>query len=340
MPLFNYTRIFTCLLTFCSVLLFITIPNYAYSAYEYSQETTSRILERTPYTFTFEDYDEWLAFMDRAPDTSWRGPAMRKLVSKLDFERYRLGENVRAERIVYQSDNLKIKGFLLSPLNCNKPCPVLIYSQGGAAEWSRITFFDILEMHRLAEKGYIVITTTRRGEGGSEGKPNLGAGDLADTRALSDIADELPDTDSNRIHYLGFSRGAALGYRVLASTDRITSAVMIGGPSDSVLSPRRAEFHEFVYPGIVDNYEENQDAALRALSALYWPEKISKTTRLLLVHGAKDKRVRPDNSLKLAERLLMLDRTVRMILYDNGSHSLIENYPSVRNEIDHWFTAQ
>jgi dipeptidyl aminopeptidase/acylaminoacyl peptidase len=275
--------------------------------------------------------------MDKAPDTAWQGPAMRKLVSKSAFERYHRGEHVRAERIIYQSDHLKIKGFLLTPKSCDKPCPVLIYSQGGAGEWSRITFFDILEMHRLAEKGYVVISTTRRGEGGSEGKPNLGAGDLADTLALIDIADGLPGTDPSRIHYLGFSRGAALGYRVLAATDRVKSAVMIGGPSDSVRSPRRAEFHEFVYPGMVDHYEENQDAALRALSALYWPEKISETTRLLLLHGATDKRVIPDNSLKLAERLLMLDRPVRMVLFENGSHSLIEHYPLVRGEIDRWF---
>ncbi|MEO1170533.1 MAG: hypothetical protein AAFX94_00545 [Myxococcota bacterium] len=52
---------------------------------------------------------------------------------------------------------------------------------------------------------------------------------------------------------------------------------MLAAPSDSINSPRRGEFHEHVYPGIVDDYEADPDAALAALSAAYWPERLAKS---------------------------------------------------------------
>lgn len=335
------TRLILYWARFCSAIIAALAIFGSLSFAVYAQENNSElpsIVERTIYTFPFDNYDDWLAFMDRAPEPAWRADNMRSLIPEDVFERYRTGDTVKKERIVYLNDNLRINGFLVSPQNCAPKCPVIIYAQGGAAQWSRITFFDILEMHRLAEKGFIILASARRGEGGSEGEPNLGAGDLSDTLALIKLADAMPEADTSNISYLGFSRGGALGYRVLAATDRIASAVMIGAPSDLVHSPRRAEFHEFVYPGIVDGYEENEDAALQALSAVYWPEKLSKNTRLLMLHGATDKRVKPSNSMKLAERLLLLNRPISLVLYDNGSHSLIEHYVDVRHEIDQWFS--
>lgn len=300
----------------------------------------ARQLERTPYEFAFDSYAAWLAFMDTAPDPSWQAPAMKALVPEATFDNYRAGRTVRAERISYLNDNLRINGFMVAYKQCEPVCPVIIYAQGGVAQWSRTTFFDLLEMHRLAAQGFIVLSTSRRGEGGSEGTANLGAGDLSDTLALIDIVDQLPEADGTTINYFGFSRGGALGYRVLAGTDRINAAVMLGAPSDSLLSPRRAEFHDAVYPGIVDGYEADPDAALRALSALYWPERLSERTRLLLLHGGSDKRVHPYNSLRLVDRLQGLGLSPRLVLFEQGSHSLIEHYVDVRREIDRWFSVE
>ncbi|MEM9457718.1 MAG: hypothetical protein AAGF11_26300 [Myxococcota bacterium] len=35
-----------------------------------------------------------------------------------------------------------------------------------------------------------------------------------------------------------------------------------------------AEFHEHAYPGVVDDYEADPDAALRAVSATFWPQNL------------------------------------------------------------------
>lgn len=292
------------------------------------------------YSFAFDSYDAWLDFMDEAPDPAWQASAMRELVSRSDFERYASGRTVRAERISYLSDGLEIRGFKFSPRDPEGPVPVILFGHGGVAEWGRITFFDILEMHRLAERGYLVLASALRGEGGSEGHPNLGAGDRQDMLDLLAIAANLEEADGTRIGYWGFSRGAALGYRLLAATDDIRAAVLIGAPSDQLNSPRRDEFAEFVYPGILDGYEDDPDEALRRVSAVYWPEQLSPSTEILLIHGASDDRVQLSNSLKMAEHLSRLGRPFRLVVPEGGSHTLIEHLPQLRLELDRWFDAR
>ncbi len=311
----------------------------ALAAPSFATEDTPSILERTPCKFSFEKYDEWLAFMDKAPDPAWRSPAMRELFNEASFNRYRDQTSLSCDKLVYLSDGLKINGFVIAPRIVDEPAPVVLFAHGGVAQWGRITFFDLLEMHRLAERGYVVIASALRGEGGSEGAPNLGAGDRSDMLRLIDIAKHIDVARASRIGFWGFSRGGGLGYRVLAETDEIKTAVLIGAPSDLVNSERREEFHEHVYPGVVDNYGEDQDKALAALSAAYWPERLSKKTPILLIHGADDVRVPVSNSLTMAEHLARLDHPFRLVVPRDGSHTLIEHQEDVRDEMDRWFDA-
>lgn len=300
---------------------------------------SSLIVERSPCARPFEDYGAWLNFMDQSADPDWRADTMRQLVDEAAFDRYHDNSVVRCDKISYLSDGLKVVGFIVEPSQHDNPLPVILFAHGGVAEWGRITFFDLLEMHRLAERGYIVIASALRGEGGSEGAPNLGAGDLADMLRLIDVAKEIDGADVSRIGLWGFSRGAGLGYRILAQTDRFKAAALIGAPSDLVNSDRRQEFDQYVYPGVVDDYEKDKDAALAALSATYWPERLSGNTNVLLIHGAADERVPVADSLTMAAHLARLNHPFRLVVPKNGSHTLIEHQAAVRNELDQWFDA-
>ena len=295
------------------------------------------IVSRKAYDFPFATYGEWLAFSDGAPDPAWRAAQMKRLVPRQTYDRYANGQSIQAKRIEYLSDGLRIKSILVRPTKATKPLPVILFAHGGVAQWGKITFFDILEFHRLAEQGYIVVASTFRGEGGSEGKPNLGVGDQADLLNLMKMAQGLPEADAEKIGLWGFSRGGGLGYRVLAVTDAIDAAFFIGARADHLNSKRRAEFDKFVYPDVVESYAADKEAALNALSPLYWPEKLSVKTPIFLLHGTADQRVEAWNSIAMARKLDALDRPYELLLINGGSHSLIEHQFRVRQEMDRWF---
>ncbi|MEO0461205.1 MAG: prolyl oligopeptidase family serine peptidase, partial [Myxococcota bacterium] len=321
-------------------LLLVAVLGCASTAVDDTPKPTRQsaaILEESVCEFPFPDYAGWLAFMDEAKDPAWRAPAMRRLVDQVSYERFHQGDTVTCKRIVYDSDGLAIVGYALSPTRHQGKAPVVLFAHGGVAQWGRITFFDLLELHRLAERGYVVLASALRGEGGSEGSPNLGAGDLADTLRLIDVASEIETADTERLGFWGVSRGGALGYRVLATTERFDAALLVGAPSDLVEDPRRDEFHQHVYPGVVDGYEEDQDAALKKLSALYWADRLSSRTPILLLHGGGDERVRSSDSINMAEQLETLKRDHELIVFENGSHTLIEHLVTVREHTDRWF---
>lgn len=295
------------------------------------------IKSRTPYTAPFKSYDRWLKFMDRARDPAWRAEPIAKLIDRTSFERFQQQTSVKVEKIAYYSDGLAINGFVFTPKSKMKKYPVVLFAHGGVAKWGRITFFELLEMQRLAESGYIVIASALRGEGGSEGKPNLGAGDRSDMLNLLKVAATMDNADLDNVGIWGVSRGGALGYRMLAASKQFKAAVFIGAPSDAINSPRRQEFHQHVYPGIVDGYEEDQDAALKAISAVFWPEKIADNTAILLLHGTDDVRVPVSASLNMAIHFARLKRTFRLVTPEHGSHSLVEHLQQVRAERLRWF---
>ena len=108
-----------------------------------------QLLEHTPYQFPFESHQDWLKVMNGKGLDDWS-----EIIDRADFERFQSQKTVLCQKIVYSSDGLKINGYLLTPRNQEKPVPAIIFNRGGAAKWARITFWEILEMHRLAEKGY------------------------------------------------------------------------------------------------------------------------------------------------------------------------------------------
>ena len=290
------------------------------------------LLHREAYQFPFETHEAWLNAMNGRGLDDWSS-----IFDKSAFDRYRENQTVSGSKMVYASSGLKIHGFLFVPENNDGKLPAVIYNRGGTAQWARITFWEILELCRLAERGYVVAASYLRGVGGSEGKPELGAGDIDDTLALIRLLENREDVDAHRIGMWGFSRGATTTYMTLARTDRIKVAVVCAGSGDAVNNHRRGEFEEHVYPKVLAGFEKDREKALRNISALYWAEELSPTTPILLLHGTLDKRVLSTGSVKMAEKLASLERTHDIRILEGASHSMIERFVEVRREIDRWF---
>ena len=295
-------------------------------------QTDGTLLERKPYTFPFETHQAWLEAMNGRGLDDWR-----TIFDQASFDRYKANRAVSGSKIVYASSGLKITGFLFVPEKRAAKLPAIIYNRGGTAAWARITFWEILELYRLSDQGYVVAASFLRGVGGSEGKPELGAGDIDDTLALITLLENMEEVDGDRIGMWGFSRGVTTTYMTVARTDKIRTAVVCGGGGDAVGNHRREEFETHVYPGVLAGYEADPDKALRNISALYWAETMSPRTSFLLIHGAADTRVEATGSMRMAEKLGELERKYRLVVLEDAGHSMIERFGEVRGQIDRWF---
>jgi uncharacterized protein len=84
----------------------------------------------------------------------------------------------------------------------------------------------------LARHGYGVLLFDRRGEGKSEGEPNVfGWGGEKDVKAAIDFLQDLPDVDPDRIGGIGLSVGGEMMLEAAAETDELKAVVSEGaGP--------------------------------------------------------------------------------------------------------------
>jgi dipeptidyl aminopeptidase/acylaminoacyl peptidase len=295
------------------------------------------LLEQQLYRFAEDDYDRWIAGIGKELPHPAAAQIVSESYSRDLFERHRKNERVEGYRIVYSSGGLRIAGYLVKPKQPVGRLPVIIFNHGGVMQWGHINSYEVLEMYRLAERGYAVLASHFRGEGGSQGQPEMGGGDVADALNLIALARRQEWADANRVGMWGFSRGGGVTYQALANTDAIRAAVIIGGPVDAIGSHRRAEFEEFVYPHVLRNYEHDKERALERISPIRWVESLSERTAILMLHGGADWRVLADNSLRMAGELQRLQRPYALKTYEGGSHNLLENFTEVRREMDRWF---
>ena len=119
-------------------------------------------------------------------------------------------------------------------------------------------------------------------------------------------------------------------YIALTKTTRIKAAVVGSGMADAFLNiQKRPEMETHVLAELIPNYPQNKEAALKERSAVYWPQRINKTTPLLIMQGSADWRVLPEEALKLVDTLYKVKHPLRFVLFEGGQHNLIEHSDEV-----------
>lgn len=213
-------------------------------------------------------------------------------------------KKVEVREITYISDGLKVKGFIVFPKVDGK-YPCIIYNRGGNRDFADITpEFAASRLSKIASWGYVVVASRYRGNGGGEGKEEFGGADVNDVLNLIPLLSALPKADASRIGMYGRSRGGMMTYLSLTRTDRIAAAIVDAGMADAFDNiARRPEMEKNVFAQLVPNYEKDRNSALKARSAINWPEKLHKKTPILLLHGTADWRVHPTEALRMASAL-------------------------------------
>lgn len=243
------------------------------------------------------------------------------------------------EKITYLSDNLKVKGYLAYPSDQSKKYPCIIWCRGGIGNAGSIDEFNARGIFgQIASWGYVVFAPQYRGNAGGEGRDEFGGSDLNDILNIIPLAKEIVCADSNNWAIEGWSRGGMMTYLTLTKTDIFKTAIVSGGIANIRCNAEESKFMRKLYETVIDkNNKEEFQKICESRSIINFPEKLSKTTSILLLHGNADDRVLPHDSLDLSYKLLELKIPFRLVMFEGGDHFL----KSHRKEVDiirkEWF---
>ncbi len=247
---------------------------------------------------------------------------------------------VTTKTFFYTSDGLKVKGYMAYPKDTSQTYPVIIYNRGGNREFGKLNKYKMtFILARLASWGYVVLASQYRGNDGGEGREEFGGAEVNDILHLFDTAKQLPFADSAKIGIYGWSRGGMMTYLTLTKTQDFTAAVVGGAVTNlkEMDESRDGEMGVYVYSQLMPGYEKNRDSVMRLRSAVYFADKLPKTTPILLLHGTSDWRVIPEQSLTMALQLQKYHVPYRLLMFEGGDHGLTEFRTEVNQQVKAWF---
>ena len=248
-------------------------------------------------------------------------------------------DNSIVEKITYLSDGLKVKGYVAYPADKNKKYPCIIWCRGGFENAGAIDEFNARGIFgQLASWGYVVFASQYRGNDGGEGIDEFGGKDVNDVLNLISLADEFPMADKNIWGIEGWSRGGMMTYLALTKVNVFKAAIVTGAISDLKFGAGESNFMNKLYGKIIDKTETDSfEKFCKSRSIINFPEKISRDTKLLIMHGTADKRVLPHNSIDMANKLLKLGYSFRLMLMENGDHFLKKHRKEIDRQRKDWF---
>jgi len=236
--------------------------------------------------------------------------------------------------ITYQSDSLVIKGILVEPKK-EGVYPVVIFNRGGNRDFAPLNLSTIINYtSKLAEQGYVIIGSNYREN------DEFGGKELNDVLNLTETVKEIEKGDPNCIGMFGWSRGGIMTYLSLKNSDKIKTAIVGNGVTDLFqLIEDRPKMETAVMAECIPDYWRNKEMELKKRSVIYWPEKLSKQSSLLIISGKNDKRANQNTTTKLVEKLSELK-------YDYEYQEFITDhfFSNKRNELDQlvlsWFNKR
>lgn len=248
-------------------------------------------------------------------------------------------ENTTVEKITYDSDGLKVKGYLAFPKNADKKLPCIIWCRGGIGNAGAIDSFNAKGIFgQLASWGYVVLSTQYRGNDGSEGRDEFGGNDLNDIINLKKVAEEIDKANDDRWGIEGWSRGGMMTYLTLTKDHDFKCAVVSGGIANLRCNSDESKFMKKLYEVTMGKYgSETFNQKCESRSIVNFPEKLPKETPILLIHGTADNRVLPHDSLDLAYKLQDHKIPYQLVMLKDGDHFLKSHRKEVDKMRKDWF---
>jgi dipeptidyl aminopeptidase/acylaminoacyl peptidase len=282
------------------------------------------IVERQ--TYSFPPYEQALQTTN-----------IKDYASKDEYQRAIEDNGFVFEKLKYMSDGLKVTAYLYRPARVeNRKLPVIIFNRGslirGDIAPELISFF-----HGLAKEGFVVLAPMYRQSDGSEGRDEMGGGDVNDLMHVVPLAKSLAFIDMNNLFLFGESRGGVMTFFAIKKNFPANAAAVFGAFTDlEVLIKDRPEVYK---PQMLNqlwpNFDSRKDEVFKSRSAVHWPETLG--VPLLIMHGGADWSVNPSQSLTIAQKLQSLGKTYELVIYAGDGHILSRNRQDRDRRTIAWF---
>jgi dipeptidyl aminopeptidase/acylaminoacyl peptidase len=248
-------------------------------------------------------------------------------------------DNTITEKITYNSDGLKVKGYISYPIDKSKKYPCVIWNRGGIENRGVIDSFTARGMFgQIANWGYVVFASQYRGNDGGEGKDEFGGDDVNDVLNLIPLANEIENADKTKWGIEGWSRGGMMTYLALTRTSLFKCAIVSGGIANLRCSSDESPFMRRLYEVTMGKYQgEEFYQKCESRSIVKFADKFSKETPILIVHGTADERVLPHDSMDLSYKLLELKIPFRLVMLEGGDHFMKKHRKEVDEMRRRWF---
>lgn len=240
------------------------------------------------------------------------------------------------EKICYESDGLKVKGYLAYPADSNeKKFPCVIWNRGGYKNRGAIDHFTARGIFgQIASWGYVVFASQYRGNDGGEGKEEIGGTDVNDIINLIPLAADIDFADEQKWAIMGWSRGGMMAFLTLLKEKIFRCAVITGAISDlkNYISENNylSNFYKNEIPGIFEEEIEKRTII----------SKVDQLPRIpyLIMHGGNDETVPAEQSIILGKKLQELEHELRLVIFENGDHYLKSHRKEVESLTRLWLS--
>jgi dipeptidyl aminopeptidase/acylaminoacyl peptidase len=238
---------------------------------------------------------------------------------------------------IQSRDGLTLHGYLTLPRGVEaRGLPMVVHVHGGP--WQRTTWGDPVISEDagyaqfLANRGYAVLQVDFRGSSGyGRNFLSAGMGEFAG-RMQEDLLDAVRwavdggIADPARVAIMGWSYGGYAALTALTTTPgRFACGVSYAGPTElasliesfpSYWAVDLSRWHDFV--GDREIAEDREE--MKQKSPLYQAHKVERP--VLIVHGARDVRVRIDQSDRMVDALRRAHKTVDYMRIPDMGHNL------------------
>jgi dipeptidyl aminopeptidase/acylaminoacyl peptidase len=214
------------------------------------------------------------------------------------------------KRFTFQSEGLKLQGFMAVPESSQQRLPSLqIHHAGGG--------YGVIYEHMaedLARRGFVGITMIHRGYPGSEGHMEYGKGEIADIGNLTEIMMAKPFIDQDKMGIMGYSRGAHNALLALERYSYFNAGALWSTPVDMIDHVEVNSWIAEMFGGFPD--EVPQEYWIR--SSIHFVDAIN--CPVLLIHGEDDDVIPARHTLRLAEALEKRHKPFEVKLFPREGH--------------------